>query len=177
MNPSQTINETLYPIQTIWIIKYSLIISLLIFIYSLFREGLVFASILFFISFSIFTLIYYLKKKYFHFSLDERYITLKQGIISKQQRQLPYGVIQEVSVSRGLLDMLIGLTNLNFQNASEGAGQALAKQSRRKAFSFSAIGFASNSVNIPGLKKADAENLKNAILEKIKLNPIIEQGL
>jgi membrane protein YdbS with pleckstrin-like domain len=101
-------------------------------------------------------------------------MTLHQGIISKQNRNVPYGRIQEVFVHQGLLDKFFGLASLTIQDFSQGGMSAMdvdgyvgSGRSRHEV-----LGFVGNGIHIPGLKKEDAEELKAIILQKIKENPI-----
>ena len=122
-----------------------------------------------------------LRRATFHYSIDEQFLTLRQGILSKQERHIPYGVIQNIFVKQDLLDRILGLASLTIENASQGAG-ALAASQELTAFGFriggrrrpriEMVGFSGNKVNIPGLKKINAEILKEIILKKMKENPI-----
>ncbi len=122
-----------------------------------------------------------LRKKMFHFEAEEHYLTLRQGVFSKQQRHIPYGVIQNVLVKQDLFDRIFGLASLTIENASSGGGQlGTAGQQKIFGMNFSSdkrresesIGFSGNKISIPGLSKQSAEMLKEIMLQKIRENPI-----
>lgn len=176
----ETITEKTYPIQLLWTLPSLIIVSLF------FLVGLSAGSLWFcFIAVAIY-LPAYLAIKNFHYSLEKEFVTIKQGILSKKERQLPYGVIQDVVVGQKFVERLFGLANVTFENASQ-TGSAPAKLfgmtvgtlggGRRRSL-YQEIGIQPDGkVNIPGLKKADAEALKNSLLAKIQANPIKEQGM
>jgi len=117
----------------------------------------------------------------FHYSIREKFLIIKQGILSKQQRHIPYGAIQNLFVKQDLFDRFFGLASLTIENASQGA-ENLAILQQQKIFGLRVgnqprqrvekLGSSGNKVIIPGLTKANAEILKGIILEKMKENPI-----
>lgn len=121
-----------------------------------------------------------LRRYNFHYTIETDYLTLKQGIVSKQQRHIPYGVIQNLFVKQDLLDRIFGLASLAIENASQGAGSQMVtgggffsmfvQSEQRKQGEL--VGFSGNQVSIPGLLKQDAETLKQIVLQKMKENPI-----
>jgi len=132
---NEIITEKNYPIQKLWIFK-SIINLLIIFIFwilfSLFfylldktvanKETytnffIVIASVII-----ICLIIAVLRRENFHYSIGEKFLTLKQGILLKQQRYIPYGVIQTILVKQDLFDRILGLASLTIENASLGAG-------------------------------------------------------
>ena len=124
-------------------------------------------------------LILILKIAAFHYSLEEQFLSVRQGFLSKQQRHIPYGVIQNIFIKQDLFDRLFGLASVAIENAAN-AGMGVGPsqkwglkfgQSRRRV---EMLGFSGNKINVPGLKKAEAEALKEAILQKIKENPIAD---
>lgn len=190
---NEIITEKNYPIQRLWIFK-SIINLLIIFIFwilfSLFfylldktvanKETytnffIVIASVII-----ICLIIAVLRRENFHYSIGEKFLTLKQGILLKQQRYIPYGVIQTILVKQDLFDRILGLASLTIENASLGAGaSAVLKQKffeprfgTQQSQQGEVIGSYGNAARIPGLTKADAEALKNIILQKMKENPI-----
>ncbi|GEM_PF-730519 len=111
-------------------------------------------------------IIRFLKRATFHYSIEDKFLTLKQGIFKKEQRHIPYGVIQNVFVKQGFFDRIFGLASLSIENASEGAvGSGSSNE-------LEMVGFSGNTVSIPGLNKSNAETLKNIVLQKMKENPI-----
>lgn len=109
-----------------------------------------------------------LRRATFHYSIEDKFLTLRQGVFSKEQRHIPYGVIQTVFLKQDLFDRILGLASLSIEDASQGAG-ALAAPRQQKV---EMVGFSGNKVCIPGLTKAHAEILKGIILQKMKENPI-----
>jgi len=187
----EIITEKNYPVQGLWILKsiigslLSLIILLPFFWFSRFSESkdseislYIPLIIIFAISHFIVTI---LRRATFHYSIEGQFLTLKQGILSKQQRHIPYGVIQNLFVKQDLFDRIFGLASLTIENASQGAGTLTAPQ-QQKVFGLrignqqrqqvEMVGFSGNEVSIPGLTKANAEILKGIVLQKMKENPI-----
>ena len=104
-------------------------------------------------------IIAYFSRANFHYSLEDDFIVFHQGIITKQQKNLPYAVIQDLIIYRDIADRLFGLASLSIENASFGGGQV---------YGDGGIGFIGNAATIPGLKKQNAEALKSILLSKIK---------
>ena len=185
---NKIITEKDYSIRNIWLFKQiimAIIVLPLVFLF-VFRSntGALFSSEGIFI-FVLFMLIYclalgipiivnVLRRSNFHYALEEKFVVLHQGIISKQNRNVPYGRIQGVFVNQNLFDRIFGLASVTFEDFSQGGKSAMSVdgyvgsgKSRREA-----LGFVGNKIHIPGLKKAHAEALKAAILQKVKENPI-----
>lgn len=183
----EIITEKSYPIRNIWLFKKILPILILpiYFTFLTSTDGELDFSLpsvfIFLLLLLIFTLILgipiiinVLRRAYFHYSFDEHFIVLHQGIISKQNRNVPYGRIQGLFINQGLFDRIFGLASLTLEDFSGGGKSAInvdgyigSGKSRREA-----LGFVGNKIHIPGLKKRDAEELKSIILRKIKENPI-----
>jgi uncharacterized membrane protein YdbT with pleckstrin-like domain len=170
-NTTTIITEKNYPITKLWIFKTPIIIVLVNIIALFF--GYYFPYLV--LALPIMLIANPLIRANFHYSLDENFFRVKQGVISKKQKNLPYGVIQNVFVKQDLFDRIFGLAHLKIENASLGGG----KVEKRKSFSITSgnsnsesVGASGNKINIPGLKKKSAEELKNLILQKIKENPI-----
>src|SRR2546428_13872844 len=108
LNPQASpavISERNYPIQGRWILKYfisSLFGSIIAVIYIAARTPLADSSERFFVT--IFYLVIFgiivalnvgvatLRRSRFHYTIGEKFLTLRQGVLSKQQRDIPYGV-------------------------------------------------------------------------------------
>jgi uncharacterized membrane protein YdbT with pleckstrin-like domain len=103
----------------------------------------------------------------FHIYLTEKYLVVKKGILSKSERTLPYGVIQNVTVGRTFIDYLFGLSTVIIENASNGG------------FGGEGLGVGDNLISIPGLLEADADRLRIEILSKLNLfaSQTAKQGL
>jgi uncharacterized membrane protein YdbT with pleckstrin-like domain len=179
----EIITEKNYPIQKLWIFKsifrslLSIILFFFVFYFMVFYSSIqagkysgIFIFIIIIIGFVIFNLIFLiLQRASFHYSIEEKFLTLRQGIISKQQRYIPYGVIQNIFIKQDLFDRIFGLASLTIENASQGGGVLMTPQQNQQA---ELIGFYGNRVSIPGLTKEHAEILKGIILQKIKEHPI-----
>jgi uncharacterized membrane protein YdbT with pleckstrin-like domain len=121
-----------------------------------------------------------LRRKNFHFSLDGQVLTVQDGIISKEQRQFPYSVIQDVQISQNFAHRLFGLACVTVENAAKpgsnisvggiAAGVLLGVAAKPS------IGISDNQVIIPALRKQDAENLKATILQKMQVNSSVDTG-
>jgi uncharacterized membrane protein YdbT with pleckstrin-like domain len=177
------ITEKNYPVQGLWVFKYMLgpLVALLFFVFYFLssyplgkpsEKVVISFYIIMIVVFATFHLIVtVLRRANFHYSIDEKFFTLKQGVLSKQQRHIPYGVIQNLFIKQDLFDRVFGLASLTVENASYGAGGAVYPDVSRKQ-RVEMVGFSGNKVNIPGLTKQNAEILKGIILQKMKENPI-----
>lgn len=169
------ITEKDYPITKLWIFKTPILIvlaNLAILPFGYFFPYLVLA-------FPIMLIANPLIRANFHYSLDDKYFHIKQGVISKKQRNLPYGVIQNIFVKQDLFDRIFGLASLRVENAVQSGGGKMSwwkrgYGSKGNAYGQQAEGLGSygNKVNLPGLKKSSAEALKVLLLQKMKENPI-----
>lgn len=178
---NRPITENDYPVQFTWIYKTMVpLIFVVFFSILLLLFGFINYYLIFLILYSpIHFIITILRRNNFHYLIDARFMILKQGIISKQERNIPYGVIQNVFVRQDLFDRIFGLSSLAVENAAQGAG---AKERVTKIFGMTVtntkkqeaemIGFKGNKASVPGLKREDAETLKSIILDRIKQNPI-----
>lgn len=184
----EIITEKNYPIRNIWLFKQILVALIILPIYFIFifstSGGALFASgaliiflpfiLIFGLALGIPVFINVLRRSNFHYSLEQHFMVLHQGIISKQNRNVPYGRIQGVFVNQGLFDRIFGLASLTIEDFSDGGRSAMdasgyvgSGKSRHEA-----LGFVGSKIHIPGLKKADAEAMKEIILQKVKENPI-----
>jgi uncharacterized membrane protein YdbT with pleckstrin-like domain len=128
----------------------------------------------------------YLKRKNFHFLFEENYITLNQGILSKQQKHVRYDTIQNVLINQNLSDKILGISTVLIENMSGGdaigsinnsyAATQVARDNSHSLDNAYDVGFVGNRVFIPGLKKQDAESLKQLVLQKMKENPTHDSG-
>ena len=170
---NEIITEKIYPIEGIWVVKsitgsllYLLILVPFYLSGSRDTEFNVYI-ILVILGIPIYIIYAYLRKKTFHYFLESQFLILQQGILSKQQRYIPYGVMQNVYIKQDLLDRVFGLAWLILENASEGG------KNRPEGRQIDTVGFSGNKVSIPGLTKQNAEILKGIILQKIKENPVV----
>lgn len=182
---SEPITESKYPIRLVWVFEYILyflfVIPVLViywlyyFPYSQFLHSTGKISDERYILIPIILILYplykviskvswaYLKRKNFHFSLEDQYLRVRQGVLSKEQRNLPYSAIQNIILSRSLFEKIFGLATLQIENAVKPGFY-----SQRDSQKVSAVGSYDNKLVIPGLSKSDAENLKIDILRKAK---------
>jgi membrane protein YdbS with pleckstrin-like domain len=133
---SITITEKDYPVQVRWIFKWSFsIIFAPIVIYLFYPSNPAFAvganspsiiiQVLLYTIFGfaplllIFILMRCLERLNFHYALEDKFITVEQGIFSGKQRQIPYGVIQNIAVRQDVIDRILGLASLKFVNTSQ----------------------------------------------------------
>ena len=192
---NEIITENDYPVRGLWVLKSALgLLTALIILVSFFLLGVEDENLRFLqyqvvgyyliisIAFAFFHIIItILRRMTFHYSVEDKFLILRQGILSKQQRHIPYGVIQNLFVKQDLFDRIFGLASLTIENASQGA-ESLATLREQRVFGIrvgvqqrnqvETVGFFGNKVNIPGLTKADAEILKAVVLRKMKENPI-----
>ncbi len=188
---NEVITEKNYPVQGLWVFKsilgslLSLIILVPLFWLSRFGESKDSEISLYIPLIIIFAIFHFvvtiLRRATFHYSIEDNFLTLQQGILSKQQRHIPYGVIQNLFVKQDLFDRIFGLASLAIENASQG-GSNVDNQQEQKVFGLRVgnqrrqqvemVGFSGNKVSIPGLTKANAEILKGIVLQKMKENPI-----
>lgn len=163
------ITEQAYPIEMKWIIKNVCPIAFA-FLFSFFIGGVTHIERWFLFSAIIIAfLLSWLERKNFHYEFGEKFIILKKGIISKSERYIPYGRIQNISVSKSIMDNLFDLATLVIQTASESAVKP------RKLFYISEKNIPrpeENAVKIPGLLYENALHLRDALKELVKKNPI-----
>lgn len=114
-----------------------------------------------------------LRRKFFHYTIAKDYFELKSGVITRQERHIPYSKLQTVYVRQDLFDRIFGIKQVVIENAA-GSGFLPGTVPSSSGIGFSAgvgvtgsLGSAGNTLVVPGLVPADAENLKLAILEKI----------
>jgi uncharacterized membrane protein YdbT with pleckstrin-like domain len=169
---SPIITEKTYPITKLWIFKAPIIIIVLNIIALIF--GYYFLYLV--VALPIMLIVNPFIRANFHYSLDDKFLNVKQGVISKKQRNLSYGVIQNVYIKQDLFDRIFKLATLRIENAAQsGSGGVKLSSFRLTGISNNdenSVGSSGNKINIPGLKKQDAEELKKYILQKIKDNPI-----
>lgn len=170
------LTERDYPIQFVWLYK-SLIGSLFVVLvtFGMIKFGRINYFLIAFVAYTpIAFIISLLQRNNFHFALEEKFLLLKQGVLSKQERNVPYGVIQHLFVKQDLFDRMFGLASLTIENATKSVAEIQVQKTQKT--SIESIGFSGNAVVIPGLNKEHAEALKLAILAQMKHNPIEENS-
>jgi len=173
MADTGVITERDFPITTLWVFKSPIIIILINIIALVF--GYIYPVLI--IALPIMLIANPLIRKNFHFALEEKTLSIRQGVLSKRQKNIPYGVIQNVFVKQDLFDRIFGLASLRIENAAQGGGKNRPASWLTRSFGSRTddtedVGAWGNKVSLPGLKKQSAEELKNRILQKIKENPI-----
>jgi membrane protein YdbS with pleckstrin-like domain len=179
------VTEKEYPIRNIWLLKHVIASMVLLVVAVVLRiqpnERIQSLSLLIFSFFvlaniplilSVFISI--LRRSNFHFALEEKFIVLHQGIIAKENRNIPYGRIQSVILNQRMSDRILGVASITIEDFSHRGRSDIAIDGfvGRGKYRREMIGFLGNRVHIPGLRKNDAEALKERILQKIKENPI-----
>lgn len=188
---SQVVTEKDYPVQGLWILKsiirslLSLMILVPLFWLSRFETSKDLGAGLFVVLILVLAVLPPVmaisRRATFQYSIEQHFLTLRQGILSKQQRHIPYGVIQNLLVKQDLFDRVFGLASLTIENASHGAGAAGAppgtrvfglREGNQRQGQMELIGSSGNRVSIPGLTKRNTEILKGIVLQKMKENPV-----
>jgi len=162
------VTEKDYPISILWIFKAPILIILVSIIAFFFGYYFPFLLILL----PVYLIGNPLIRNSFHYSTEDKFFLLKQGVLSKSVRNLPYGVIQNVVVKQDIFDRVFGIASLVVENAVQ-PGDVKSKQKSfqldwGKTSAPEDIGSSGNKVSIPGLKKKDAEAFKRIILERMK---------
>ena len=121
----------------------------------------------------------FVRKFNFHYSFDERFLVVEQGIIAKQKRYIPYSAFQDILVLRSWTDQLFGFATVCIENASGVGGAILPVMTQYGAFSGSRMRFGvnrwlaslmganGNVVGIPGLSREDAQKVRQEALGRI----------
>lgn len=191
---NNSISNKDYPVDFTWTYKKPLSFLLIygisttlivfpIFIFSFSEKKLPSLFLFLFLAFPLFVeimvafiifVIQSLMRSNFSYSLEEDFIIFHQGVITKQQKNLPYGVIQDLIVTQDIFDRIFNTASLIIENAASSGGLQMAyRQSTKYAL---AIGFYSNTAIIPGLSINNALKLKEIILNKIKTKSFNDNG-
>jgi uncharacterized membrane protein YdbT with pleckstrin-like domain len=91
-----------------------------------------------------------LSYQFYKYALTDDGFRKELGVISKQYVTIPYEKIQNVDITRGIIDRLLGLSVLNIQTAGSSAPAS------------------SGEGRLPGLLHEDAEKLRDEIILRIK---------
>jgi membrane protein YdbS with pleckstrin-like domain len=118
----------------------------------------------------------------FHYSLEGQFLVVRQGILSPQERRIPYGAIEDLSINQDLVDRIFGLATLTIEAVSQDRGDVEAARPSLLAWFFLSrmgrvyafypqsrapqLGFYGNTLRIAGLSVSDAETLKEMLLQK-----------
>jgi len=122
-----------------------------------------------------------MQRKYYHFEFGDQYITVRQGIINRQERHIPYGVIQDLTVMRSLTDRIFGIASINASNATQQTNvkglsfwqswKASSSRNRSDNSADAVMGSNGQNFSLPGQSPEAAEQLRQIILAKMKENP------
>ncbi|MFA5894213.1 MAG: PH domain-containing protein [Candidatus Shapirobacteria bacterium] len=125
--------------------------------------GLLFTLVYFFLgTASLYSIIYrHLYINSFQVTVGDDHLVVQSGILNKSERTIPFSVIQNIVLSHSLTDYYFGLASIFIENASN-SGMAFAP-SRQSGAGFS------NMVFVPCLSSAAALDLRNQLLDKVKL--------
>jgi uncharacterized membrane protein YdbT with pleckstrin-like domain len=105
----------------------------------------------------------YIQKNNFSYSLQPNFITISQGVFSRQERNIPYSTIQNLYVKQDFWDRVLGICTFSLENA--------AAQDMTVPRYAPDLGLYGNQVVFPGLTLDDAEAFKGQILTLMKANP------
>lgn len=170
------ITEKMYSISTLWIFKTPIIIVVVSIVALFFNVWFPYLVILL----PIYLIANPLIKANFHYYIEEKVLKVEQGVISKKDFRLPYGVIQTVTVKQDIFDRIFGLSTLCIMNAVAGNDpRAMAQEmalTKIQQNPVTFLGASKNGVNFVGLKKSDAETLKGIILKKMEENKIDDRS-
>lgn len=97
-----------------------------------------------------------LSYRFWRYQLTEDAYKSERGIIFKRYVSIPYERIQNVDIYRGILDRLLGLSDLQIQTAGYGA-----------AGGHGLRGFGSEG-RLPGLSKEKAEEMREELIRRAK---------
>ena len=104
---------------------------------------LVLAGSLYLAVYPLYQILYY---KLYFYDIDEENLTIRKGVFSKREVNLPFSRIVDVYIDQDFVDMIFGLYNLKFSTATAESGK-----------------FA----HIDGVSKKSAEAMKEIILDEI----------
>lgn len=112
----------------------------------------------------IITTIYtYLWVKYLSYDFDQIKGTLVTGVIARQTKIVYYNRIQNINIGQSFFERIFGLYNISIETAGE-------RQAVRSNFNNYNLGGSTNNFAIPGLKKKEADKLKNFLLENSQIS-------
>ena len=106
----------------------------------------------------------------FSWTVDADDVTIASGVVSRQQRVIPFDRIQDVSIEQGLLARLFGLAKVGFETGSAGADENEAKLDAIALADAEALrehirAHRGGTVATPSPVPADAENADAAIAQ------------
>ena len=102
--------------------------------------------------------------KYYMYELTENGFRKESGVIYKKYVTIPYDIIQNVDIYRGILARMLGLSDLNIQTA--GASMVINR--------YGAMGGGAEG-RLPAVSKEEAEIIRDELIRRTRLNKT--QGL
>lgn len=127
----------------------------------LFAVGIYFEPVLGLVGVGFYFVIIYLIAvvvyNHFHFSVEDEGLRIEYGIINKRHVTVPFRQIQNVNITRTLIDRILGIGKLEIESAgsSHGVKKDIVGGTRSKAEGF-----------LPGLTMKEAEHLHDLLLQK-----------
>jgi uncharacterized membrane protein YdbT with pleckstrin-like domain len=107
----------------------------------------------------------------FSYWLDEDFINIKQGVITRSEKHIPFSVIQDVIVNQDILDRLFGLSTVIVENAAMG-GMMMPTNNRNAGMYAQSNrvqdfpGMYGNRLVLPGFSREDAIKFRDIVLSK-----------
>jgi len=98
---------------------------------------------------------------FWRYQLTEDSYRAERGVIFKRYISIPYERIQNIDIYRGILDRILGLSDLQIQTAGYGAAGGYSGRGFK--------GFGSEG-RLPGLDKYTAEKLRDEFIKRAKGN-------
>ncbi len=107
-------------------------------------------------------------RKNFKFDFGEEYILMKTGIISKEEKHVPYATVQDVVVSQGIIERMFGLAHIVIQNAAQGGFAAGGRGSAVPVF---------GGIIIPGQRLERAQHISEMVKSVVLSHTTAGTGL
>jgi uncharacterized membrane protein YdbT with pleckstrin-like domain len=117
--PTKVVDENEYPISTLWIFKAPIIIvvvEIILLLFGFWAPDLLLILLAALIANPLI-------RRNFHYQIRSTSFWVQQGVFSKKERDLPYGVIQNVLVKQDIFDRVFGLATLLVENAGNSGGK------------------------------------------------------
>ncbi len=98
--------------------------------------------------------------RYWRYELSENAVKIEKGIILKKYISIPYERVQNVDIYRGILDRLLGLSELHIQTAGYSGGYS--------GRGWGGLAGRSSEGRLPGLDPQKAEQLREELVARVK---------
>lgn len=93
---------------------------------------------------------------FFDFNFDFEKGTMTSGVIARQTKIIYYNRVQNINITQGIMERILGIYSINIETAAAGDFKNLRNQGKQNP-------------TIVGLSKLNAEKLKNFLVEKTKI--------